>query len=116
MGCGERGLEVRDEALKRPGQRLPPRDENIVVAGEPIKGKHRLGGGAKPPACTVPLDGATDLATGRKTYPDCGVSLFRERRYFQGESGHDAADSFGGAKEIGALFQALERRVFVGGR
>lgn len=42
MGRGERGFEIRDETVKRPGQRLSPRHKNIIVARQTIKGKHSL--------------------------------------------------------------------------
>jgi hypothetical protein len=71
-----------------------------------------LGHGAKTPLRTVSLDGATDLAAGRETHPDCAGFGFPQWTEFQAQSGHDTADSFGGAKEIGALPQALDRRLF----
>ena len=42
MGCDDRSLQVHYQTIETPDQRLPPRDENIVVARKPIKGKDGL--------------------------------------------------------------------------
>jgi len=111
MGCGERGFEVRDQTLKWPGQSPPPRDQNIGAARQPIKGKHRLRHGAKTPARPISFDGATNLAARRKSHPHYSARLLRHGSHFQGQSVGNAANTLGGAKKIGALFQAPERRL-----
>src|SRR6202522_2900002 len=68
MGRMERGGQVVQKAGKRPRQRLRPRDENIVIAPNAIKGKERRSGGPKPPFGPVALDGPTDLPAGRKSH------------------------------------------------
>lgn len=70
MGREKRGFEVLKQPRKGPGQRLPPRDENIVIAGKPIKGKHSLGCLLQPPSGTVPLDRRADLAARSESDPD----------------------------------------------
>ena len=108
MGRGERGFEIAEQAVKRPGQGLPPRDKNIVIAGEAIKGKYRLCRRPQPPFGTIALDGASDLAACGKAHPDNAAVLFRHGRHLQSQSGGNAANPFCDTQKIGASFQALK--------
>jgi len=110
MGRGERGFEVANEAVKRPGQGLPPRDENIVIAGEAIKGKHGLRRRPEPPFRTVALDSTPDLAARGEANPQQVTVSFRHGRHLQSQSGCNAANPCSDAQEIGTPFQALECR------
>lgn len=111
MGCGERGFEVRNKTIKWSGQGLPPRDENIVVAWQPIKGKDGFSRGAQTPFGAVALDRASDLAARREPNANGTIALVPGCAQFDGQSRCHAADSLGGANKIGALFQTLERRL-----
>ena len=111
MGCGERGFEVRNETVKWSGQRLPPRDENIVVARQPIKGKDSFSRSAQTPFGPVALDRASDSAARREADANGAVGLVRGCAQFNGQSRCHAADTLGSAKKIGALFQTRERRL-----
>lgn len=66
MSREERGSEVANEAVERPSQCLPPRDENIVIARQPIKGKDRLRRRLQPPPGPVSGHRIADFAAGRE--------------------------------------------------
>jgi len=111
VGCGERGFEVRNEAVKWSGQCLPPRDENIVVACQPIKGKDIFSRSAQTPFGAVALDRASHSAACRDANANGAVSPVRGRAQLDGQSRCHEANTLGGAKKIGALFQTPERRL-----
>jgi hypothetical protein len=112
MGRGERGFEIRHEILKSPGQRLPPRHKNIVVARQTTKGKHSLSRRAQAPFGAIALNGAADFAACGEAHPDEVFCWFRQGTQFQCQSGHDPADTLGCAKEIGPPLQMLDRQPF----
>src|ERR1700733_10322878 len=55
VGRLERGGKVGQQAVERPAQRVFPRDENIVIARQAIKGKEPGSGGPQPALGAVAL-------------------------------------------------------------
>jgi hypothetical protein len=112
MGCEKRGFEVAKQAIERPGQRLPPRDQNIVIAGQPIKGKKRRRHSFQPASCPVPRHCIADLAAGRESDtngPRSGGCACRCRANFHRHACRDAAGTFRHSQEILAVFEAGDR-------
>jgi hypothetical protein len=113
MGRGKRGFEIADEAIERPNQGLPPRDENIVIAGKTIKGKYGLCCRPQPPFGPVALDCAPDPAAGRQAKPYRAIIAVRHGAKLQSQAGGNAPDALGRSQEIGALFQTRKCRVLL---
>lgn len=109
MGCEKRGFEVAKQAIERPGQRLPPRDENIVIAGHPIKGKKCRCHSFQSASCPVSRHRIADLATGRESDAYGPRSVCNRWADFHGQSRRNAAHTPGNSQKILALLQAPDR-------
>ncbi len=108
MGRLQRVGEVRKQPVKFPGQRGRPRDQNIVVALQPIKGKDCPGGRAQSPLGAVAGHGVADFLAGGKSEP-CGPGTgLRGGAGFQRQAAPDTADAAGSTQEISAFFQAAQ--------
>jgi hypothetical protein len=107
----ECGFEIAKQVRKNPRQRRRARDQNIVMPLAAMKGEDGRSSGAKPALGAVASDRISDLSAGGETDPDMGVGplIVRCQAGFEGEAGRDAACGAGGAQEIGAFPQAVQR-------
>lgn len=84
------GLQQRCKIVPQrsewPPQRFGPRDQNIVMAGLPIKGKQACGSGAQAAFHAVSFHGAPDLPGGGEADPE-GLSFCV---FFQGRGGFES--------------------------
>jgi len=89
MGRFEGPGKISEETIEGSHQRLSPRDQNIVIAGNGRKGKDRAGRLAKAAFCAVSLDRAAHLAAcGHAVADRIGLSTGVGRRgHLKGERG-----------------------------
>jgi hypothetical protein len=102
--------KILKQSAKLPRERVFPRDENIVIAGEPIKGKDRRSRSPEPPLGAIAIDRIADLAARGKSHSGAirrtvGLRSFTD---FEGERRQRAAHAPGSPEEIGTFFQAIE--------
>jgi len=100
MGREECGLEVAKQFVERPGQGLPARDENIVIAGQAIKRKKPLRRGFQPAARPIPGDRVADLPARGEADPYAAPCTFRRRAELDGQPVRDPPDAARGAQEF----------------
>lgn len=107
MGRAERGFEIADQTCKGPRQRRHPRDQNIVAACQPIKGKHAVCRGFQPSARPVARNGIADLPARRKSDPYRAMG-FGWHTTFQNQSCRSVPDAARGAEKLLPPFQPPE--------
>jgi hypothetical protein len=109
--------KILEQGIERSQKRVFSRDENIVIAGKPIKGKDRRSHGPEPPLGAIALDGISDLLARRKSHADATRACFgfRRRADFEGQRRQRAADTTGGTQEIGTFFQAIDPKAGAAG-
>ena len=110
MSREERGSEVANEAVERPSQCLPPRDENIVIARQPIKGKDRLRRRPQPPLGPIPGNCIADFAAGSEADAGCAGGCLGGRAKLNGQAGGNPPDASCRSQEFWAFRQAPDRR------
>ena len=112
MGGLERSGQVLEEAVETPRQRVPPGDENIVIALPAIKGKHGRSRGPQPPLGAIALHRVSDLAASRHTDSQTArlCAHFRRGTHLEGQRAFAAADAAGDAQEVGADPDAIQQK------
>lgn len=109
MGREKCGTEVLDQPAKGPGQRLPPRDENIVIAGEPIKRKHGLRSRPETPLGAVARNGGADFSAGREANADRVIAGIARSADFKAETRRHPPDSALCLQKILSFPEAFDR-------
>jgi hypothetical protein len=110
MGREECGLEVAKQFVERPGQSLPTRHENIVIAGQAIKRKKPSGCGFQPAARPVPGDRIADLPARGEADPYAAPGALQRGAELDGQPARDPPDAARGAQEFRPFFQTRDRR------
>jgi hypothetical protein len=113
MGRYECGSEVAKQFVERPGQGLQARDNNIVIARQPIKGKKPLYRRFQPPPRPVPGDRIADLPARGEADPYAAPCALRRRAEFDGQSVGDPPDAARRPQEILSFLQSRDRRLQV---
>jgi hypothetical protein len=108
MSRYKRRFEVAKQRAEWPGQRLPPRDENIVITGQPIKRKQLLGRSPQPPLCAVAGYRIAGFFACGESDPDSPLLRCRRRTKLKRHARSNAPYAAGGAKEILPLFEAFD--------
>lgn len=118
MRSAQSAGQILKQGVEASRQRVPPGDQNIVIALKPIKRKQGRSRGPQAPFGTIALHGAADLAAGGE--PDPGQIWLcrgvRRRTDLQRQAPSVAPDATRGAQKIGPDFelaevQALFRRI-----
>ena len=117
MSCQQRRFEVAEQIAKRSGQRLPPRDENIVIARQTIKGEQTLGGGFEPPSGTIAGHCIADLPARSETCAYRHARTIRCGAEFKGYARRNASNAASRAQKISSLLKSLDFGLWsLGGR